>query len=291
MGFDDNEHYPFLCIGKKHILDDPSCLYMRSYDTVSTEYQKELAEQIEKTLMDNYKILCNCNNQIFILPVRLFSEIDQDVIATKAESAFLELFQNLTSIKEYFEKVRTFEDVEKYLQPGAAKRIYFNDDNDSHTIPLKQRLERFISNNSFPVEIENTNTNYGQFLFWGIYSVIAQALDVLFLSICYKMIPYIRYRPTFMYLMIILSNMDEKDELLELKYKACIMHVIQKRAELIEFSTDTATFISALKDYRFEYNLFQQLAISGNIKHEFHIQEISNLVDIELEKLLTFCSK
>lgn len=135
------EHFPFLTVGYKHILDDPSCLYMRPYEVITDEYKKVLDNQIKKTLEDNFEILNNCQNEIFILPIRYFSEVDHALIDSGAEQAFCSLFKNISSLKEYHQTIHTLKELEENLKPDATTKIFFGIKEDKLSLTLKERIE------------------------------------------------------------------------------------------------------------------------------------------------------
>lgn len=231
MDYKDREHLSFLAVGEKRILDDPSCLYMRSHDGITGEYKKLLEDQIKRTLEDNYSILNNCENEIFILPIRYFSEVDEEFVYAGAEQAFCSLFKDIASMRDYFQKIKTFDDLESHLRLNANSKIYFGIDEDNLTLSLKERLEIFEKNHKMPIETKNV----GQVFYFGIYSIIAQAMDVMLICSLYKFIPFIRNRATFLYLINLLSIDNEQEDLKIITYLSSVAYVIRKTFDKDKF--------------------------------------------------------
>ena len=276
MDYEDREHLSFLAVGKKRILDDPSCLYMRSLDGITSEYRKLLNDQIKRTLEDNYTILSNCENEIFILPIRYFSEVEQELIYSGAEQAFCSLFNNIASMRDYFQKIKTFDDLESHLKPNANSMIFFGNDEDILSLPLKERLELFDKNNKLPIE----RKNIAQVFYFGVYSIIAQAMDVLLVSSLYRFIPFIRNKATFSYLINFLSIEGDQEDIKTITYLSSVAYLIRRKFNKSKFDTiSTKQFIKILKDLNSYDSLIADLSSLGINKNSFSLNLISECID------------
>lgn len=282
MDYNDGEHLPFLAIGKKHILDDPSCLYMHFHDGITSKYKKKVENQIKQTLEDNFAILSNCGNEIFILPIRYFSEIEEELIYSGAEQAFCSLFKDIVSMRDYFQKVKSSDDLESHLQPDANTKIFFGIDEDNISLSLPERLEIFKKNYDTPIETKNV----GQLFYFGIYSIIAQAMDVLSICSAYKLIPFIRNRATFLYLINLLAIDDDQEDMKTITYLssvAYITRIIFDESKCKNIST--MQFIKILKSADFYNNLMADLASLGIDKDNFSANSISESIKDHLNEL------
>ena len=86
----DNEHYPFLCIGKYHIWDDPIYGYINTVnDKFDDAFILKMKGIVLDTIKDNIKILDALSDKIFILPVRMLSEVEAETIHESAQKMFL----------------------------------------------------------------------------------------------------------------------------------------------------------------------------------------------------------
>ena len=75
LDYEDNEHIPFLLLGKQHVLDDPLSKYSSICKNLTdTKSSNILYDQIKKTAEDNIKIIDNCQGSIFVVPLRLFNQ-------------------------------------------------------------------------------------------------------------------------------------------------------------------------------------------------------------------------
>ena len=282
IDYKDGEHLSFLAVGNKRILDDPSCLYMRSHDGITNDYKKLLEDQIKRTLEDNYTILNNCKNEIFILPIRYFSEVEEELIYDGAEQAFCSLFKDINSMRDYFQMVKSFDDLESHLKPTANSKIFFGIVEDNLSLSLKERLEIFEKNHQMPIGTQNA----GQVFYFGIYSIIAQTMDVLLFCSLYKLIPFIRNRATFLYLINLLAIVKEQEDFKKITYLSSVAYVTRKLFDKSKLNNISATqFIITLQSTNFYNQLINELSLDGCDEKNFSVNAISECIDKHLNDL------
>jgi hypothetical protein len=70
LDLSDLEHFPFRTIRKYHFLDDPICKYTRTIGLPKNhKFDEEIKKQLELAIEDNIKIIENCAEEIYILPI------------------------------------------------------------------------------------------------------------------------------------------------------------------------------------------------------------------------------
>ena len=111
LDYEDAEHFPFLLLGEKHILDDPLGKYSEMCNRMPAGQDAEsLYTQIVQTAEDNIKIITNCRNYIFILPLRLLSQSQKYTSLFEiGEQVFLNLFVDIENLDNYFQKCASFD--------------------------------------------------------------------------------------------------------------------------------------------------------------------------------------
>ena len=287
IDYANREHFPFLTVGYKHILDDPSCLYMRPYEVITDEYKKVLDTQIKKTLEDNFEILNNCQNEIFILPIRYFSEVDHELIDLGAGQAFCSLFKDISSLKEYNQTIHTLKELEKHLKQDSASKIFFGIKKDRLSLTLKERLELYEKNVDLPIKDANT----GELFFFAIYGVMAQSMDVLLICSLYKLIPFLRERATFLYLINFLSFFEEQVDFKIILYFSSIAYITRQLFDTSNIKNiSDKTFTEVLNDTNFYDNLVSDLDSQGINKDNFHVDSLSKCIEKHLNNLYNHIS-
>lgn len=119
----DNEQYPFILLGKMHIVDDPLSKYSEvAVKGINGKFSDKLKEQIELTAADNIRILSEYKGRILILPLRLLSQNDEtQLLFSAGEKAFLSLFNGINDFKDYFLKCNTINDILDFAVNGKIK--------------------------------------------------------------------------------------------------------------------------------------------------------------------------
>ena len=163
LDYDDKEHYPFLLLGEKHILDDPLCKYAELSNTFPQDSKsslfKILNEQIVLTAEDNIKIIDNCQNQIIVLPLRILSQLDsknKSAIIDIGEKTFLSLFNDIDSIDEYFEKLNTISSIKKQFIDGIEETLLLSE-TDDNTKPFETRFAEAKNNSPICFDKEKSD--------------------------------------------------------------------------------------------------------------------------------------
>lgn len=282
MDFDDKEQYPFLLLGKHHVLDDPLCKYSDICSKMQgTNISQRLLEQIAITAEDNIKIIEGCNGHIIVLPLRLLSQTPKDsVIYQMGEKVFTSLFNDINSIKEYFEKCKSFADIIKYARNDIEKIILFSEFDDK-SLPFEQRYLQAKEENSYMVNDGQTES-YNFFVM--VFGCIQQAVDVIISCLEYKCIPFIRYPVVINYILPLEENLSAIPFISEMRYKMCIANLIYKicdKEKLCQFGFDS--FISVISSSLFSEKVFNSLS-HGNINERtFNV----HLAAPVIEKCLT----
>lgn len=146
MDFNDNEHLPFLLMGEKHILDDPLGRYSELCGKMERSTDSEfLYRQVIITSEDNLRILEGTDENILILPLRLFNQSrDSRVLYEIGEQAFVSLFDGIDSIRDYFKKCDSIDDIVAYAREDIGRIVVFSEDDDINSAH-KRSLHTSIS--------------------------------------------------------------------------------------------------------------------------------------------------
>ena len=263
MDFDDKEQYPFLLLGKHHVLDDPLCKYSDICSKMQkTHMPEKLLEQIAITAEDNINLIEGCNGHIIVLPLRLLSQTPKDsVLFQMGEQAFISLFNDINSIKEYFEKCDSFADIIKYARDDIGKIVLFSE-SDEKSLPFEQRYYQAKEENSYMLDHDRAES-YNFFVM--VFGCIQQAVDVIVSCLEYGCIPFIRYPVALNYILLLEENLSDIPFIPEMRYKMCIANLIYKicdKEKLSWFGFDRFTY--AISSFLFNEKVFDSLS-QGNI--------------------------
>ncbi len=257
LDMEDFEHYPFITLGKYHFWDDPIYKYATIVGkTENVAFDKKIREQITATISDNIKILDNAEDIIYILPIRLLSEVDTKIIQEAGMQAFLSLFNRKIDFEEYQKCFNTIKDIRKGLSPDIEKSLIFSQEDDDN-LDLETRFNNFKMMNTLPLPSNATDAQ----VFWCcIYGYFTQALDIILMCAEYQLIPYIRFDVTFKYILSLSANFKDSQEVKDMIFKCAIAYVLYKTfdKETVK-NVNFQEFYQSILQYDFEGKLFYEL--------------------------------
>lgn len=224
LDFENNEHYPFLLLGKHHILDDPLCAYLNLYGQMEpSKITDALLAQIKNSIDDNIKIIDNCFNSILILPLRILNQAPNDqTLYELGEDVFLSLFSDIKSISEVTQ-IKSISVIQAHLRPRMEDIIVFSE-KENYELPFIERFQQGVEENPFT----NTENTDGYNFCLMVYSYIQQSIDVVLSCMEYGCIPYLRYPVALHYAGLLLENMADQFDVDEMRMKMFIAHLIHE---------------------------------------------------------------
>ena len=290
IDFEDNEHLPFLLMGKKHIFDDPLSRYSEICNKmlINSSDTKTLYKQIIITIQDNIKILKNVENNILILPLRLFNQSNKYKYIFKiGEKTFINLFTGIENLTDYFYKCSSINDIMKYIRKDIDKLLIFSE-NDDMSLSFEKRFKITLSRAGYMID-NNKSDSYNFYLL--IFGYLQQAIDIIVSCIEYVCIPYIRYPMTFHYVSLLLENMINSDEISVLRYKMNVAFMVSKLCDKKQLTLlPLNEFLKKNQEYHFDKKLFSTLEKNGINKDNFFNYKIIPFIKDELEKFYNIFS-
>lgn len=282
MDFDDNEHLPFLLVGDKHVLDDPLSKYSEIRSKMPAGKDAEiLYEQIGQTAEDNLKLLENIYGEILILPLRLLNQSnDYNSLYTVGELAFVNLFNGINSLSDYFVKCNSIDDIMSFAREDIGRLVMFSEDDDA-TLPFEERFRIALAETQYMVD---TNKPDAYNFFMLVFGCIQQAIDVVVSCVEYCCIPYIRYPVSLHYISLLSESMLDIKHMHTLRFKMCVAFIVYKLCDkdrLAEVCLEE--FLKKNQEYNFNEKLFSALAVHDVNENSFLGHTITQLVLDELE--------
>lgn len=283
MGFDNQEHLPFLLIGKKHVFDDPLSKYSEICNKMSAGKDADfLYKQVGITAADNIKLLENTKNNIFILPLRLLNKSNtHNSFYGVGEQAFASLFNGITGFKDYFKKCNSIQDIMRYAREDIGKLVMFSEEDDK-SLPFEERFRAALVNTEFMVD-ENMPDSDNFFIL--VFGCIQQAIDVIVSCVEYGCIPYIRYPVAFHYISLLSESMLDIEHVTMLRFKMGIAFVVYQLCDKHKMQNVSLNkFLKINSEYDFNEKIFSTLKQNGITEKNFTDHAIKQLVIDELEK-------
>lgn len=282
LDVDKFEHYPFAMIGNIHIIDDPIYKYAnRLYNCKNSNIIKILNDQILQSIDDNIKILEKYPEIFLILPLSLFNKNDID---TQVDEIFLNMFsENILDIDTYFNKFNTIDEIVSGLKLNLKTRIIF-DENDDKTISLEKRFENYINKDDF----EFLNLKYDSEKFYFLVSYfVNQSLNIIFNCLNFNLVPHLRYKVVFNYVMLIGEIYLNIPEIKNMLFKCQIAYVIYQIFDKYKFKEiPFRDFYKKINQYNFTEKIESELIEKSITIENAHIQEVIDILNHHIEKCL-----
>lgn len=282
LDIDDLEHYPFVALGRVHVVDDPLYKYA---GIVSSIHNQDFAEQLRGQMLlaikDNIKILENYSDTIYILPVTLISDNTSDLLKKAAEQAFFSMFKdNSITLKKYCNEFIYIEDIKKALRDGVSETLVFSDDNNGDDLCSRFR------NHIAQVHPFSDEINEAMIFFYIVNGFFLQAFDILLRCAEYHMIPYLRYEVTFRYTILLGTNFSNNTEMQMILFKSICTHLLYRVFDKNKIrDIDFKYFFSNINKENFDGNLFEALHQAGVNRSNPSFQKIMDVMKNELNRI------
>lgn len=286
LDINDLEHFPFVTLGKSHIIDDPLYKYASMAGGLSNnDFSSKLNEQMLLTIKDNVKIIENYSDYFCILPVTMLTDINSDLLKKAAEQAFFSMFKDNTINRErYIMEFKTIDDIVNALKDGISSTLIFTE-NDNINENLSERFKR---KELLPFPEECTEP---MIFFFLINGFLIQAFSILLKCAEYNMIPYLRYELTFRYTFLLSGNFKENIEVQLILFKAICAHLLYRIFDKRKFADiDFKHYLSTVTQERFSENIFTALKNKGIDYNNLSFKAITDIIQKELDRVIEVCN-
>ena len=283
MGFDDNEHLPFLLMGDKLVFDDP----LSKYSEIQREMPKGktseyLYQQIRITAEDNLKLLENVSERILILPLSISNQTSSfEYLYELGEHVFINLFKDINDLSDYFNKCSSIDDIIQYAHNNIEKLIVFSE-NDDTTLPFKDRFRTAVAEMQYMVDPNKTDSENFIII---VFGYIQQAISVIVSCVELGCFPYIRNSVSLNYILLLSESMLDIKQINMLRFKASVAFAVYQLFDYERFSAiHLDEFLKKSQKYKFSTKLFETLKKHDVTESNFTSDTIIQVVGNELSK-------
>jgi hypothetical protein len=199
------QHYSMKITGSICLIDDPLISYLNLLNReIPKSMREKLAPVAQANINESLRLIENCSNDFFILPIRTIIPID--IITKASKQFFVSLFNDISDTEDYFKKIKTFGDIEQNLKDVVKTWILFGGNDDGYRNgSLKERFVDFVK----AEYIGNKNSTAGEIFFTSQIGYISQSMNILFTMMELNFVPYVRGIVPFRYLTILYTSLKE----------------------------------------------------------------------------------
>lgn len=289
MNYSNKEYLPFLLMGDKHVLDDPLCRYAETLRNVPASANAEiLYNQIGITAENNLKILEEISGDIFVLPFRLSNQsYDNGTLYQCGERVFINLFNDINSLDEYFTKCNSIEDIIQYAREDIGNLILFSEDDD-FSLSIKERFRSAITGTQYMIDI-NKSDSYNFYCL--VFGYLQQAFDVIASCVEYGCIPFITSSVSLHYIALLSNNMLEIENVAMFRYRMIVAYILYRLCDKNRLSTVCFdVFIKKKHQFHFDSKLFHSLSEHEINEYNFSNHLIAPEISDRLEEFYAYLS-
>lgn len=226
------EHFYFKSLGDYHLLFDPF-LKMEHFFRVPEEKfdPTETIEFFKRVLSDTKKILSQYEGLFFILPIKELAVKDQNEHNDLLQQNFISILSSLFNRKfidqeDFCNQYHSFEQIERDITPFACENLIFSE-HDTKEMTIREKLKGYCESEMIFLDLSE-NQSESQIFLLSLFSWFSQIIDILLISLYLRTVPYIRFRITFNYLLLIMPPFLEDRKLKEIIEQVIVFYIFRK---------------------------------------------------------------
>ena len=244
LNVSEYEHYFFKSLGDCHIISDPfsklELIFRHPEEEINVSYT---VDYFKRAFFDTLEILTTYKGYFYILPIQDIAieepQNHRELIDTFFWKFISEALDGeFKSHEDFYEKYKSFEDIEAGLNSYVRENLVFNHLSDS-ALPLRERVEKLSGEYTNISSTINLKSDTQRFLI-AVFSYIAQVADILYVCSVLRLNPYIRFDITFTYFTLVMNIFtDENLRLMIEKTLICYLFyrtIDERKFENIAFS-------------------------------------------------------
>ena len=289
LNIEDNEHYKFKALGAEHIISDPLLKLEHFFRVPFQIFNEESVKIFKRAFLDTLNILSQTDIYFYILPIKLIVvenekehlELLQKFFLNFINSSFNEEFMELN---DFFDNYATYDEIEKSMTPSIRDSLTFDEGNDSN-LTLEEKINSYFYSQNIVESFIKDKIESEKFIF-ALWNYISQIIGILTISIQTGLIPFIRHKPTFQYLTIVMYTFIEDEYFKNMIEKSIVYYIFYNtvaKERLIEI--DFEQFVDFVQKNKFLDVFIEKMKIERIDIFKGGVNEVGKIIEEE------FCVK
>jgi len=285
----DNAHYIYKALGDEHFISDPLLKLEHFFRIPSKIFDNKSIELFRRAYSDLKEILTRYHDHFYILPIQTIAISNQEEHLELLQKFYLTFINSILNedfedSESFFEKYSTYDEIEKNMVPFFKKNLML-EEHSSEDLTLKEKIETYI--NSHPIMVAITKDYSDAEKFWSVLrNYVTQIIDILLIASITNTIPFIRHKPTFHYLTIVMYTFIEEKFFRDILEKTIVFYIFHNTVEKEELTKiDFNEFVKIVQETNFLNNILQEMKKNDINIFQKGIPEVANIIDEQ------FCMK
>lgn len=291
IDIENNGHYEFAPCGKIHIVNDP-ITKLRVFYTKNLDINRQrVDEYLNRVVLDAIKVLSIYSGVFIYLPLdEIFSECQEEKIGFLKESSFClisSIFTNPCKTEgEFISKYKTIEEIETDIDLKLLDMLIFTDTDDI-SLSLKDRIKRNIKESNVLTSSSLRKMNEAEIFLMVAGQYFMQILDIISVTISFKLIPFIRSEVIFNYFLLTYPLFKDNKSIIELLEHTLIAFIFNRIYKHYDFSKmDFEIFLDHVSQNKLIDSIILRSRLKGETVFSLKSEEINALLKAECESFL-----
>lgn len=274
LNVSEYEHFFFKSLGDCHIIPDPfsklELIFRHPEEEINIDFT---IGYFRRAFFDTLEILSTYKEYFYILPIQEIAIEDPQNHRELMDMFFWKFISEafdgeFKSHEEFYEKYKSFEEIEAGLNSYVRENLVFNHLSDNN-FSLRERIEKLSGQYTNISSAINLKSDPQRFLV-AVFSYIAQVSDILYVCSVLRINPYIRFDILFMYFTLVMNVFAEDKNLRTMIEKTLICYLFYSTIDESKFEN------IAFSDY---CKRLENKALLNLIIEKVHAQEIDIFKD------------
>ncbi len=229
LDYANNEHYLYKPLGRYHLLHDSLLKLESIIRAPQGAFNHEAVSRLFlKAFQDELMVLRNAREHLFYVPLQLlalkYMDDHHDLLSKGFWSVVSNLFaHNMGSIGEFVELYKSYAEIERALGEKQANTIIFNDRQDEN-LSIGERTEAYLHHEIGMSNLLKNKSEPEKFI--AVLSChTCQVLDIILTGVCFNITPYIRFKTTFYYFVLIAQSFERDEKIKSMVEKTIITYL------------------------------------------------------------------
>lgn len=278
----DNEHYIYKALGNEHFVSDPLLRLENFFRIPAKLFDTKSIELFRRAYSDLKEILSNYQGYFYILPIHTIAisnteehfELLHKFYLRFVNSVLDEEFENFDA---FFEKYTTYDAIEQNIVPFFKNNLIL-DEHRNEASNLKEAIEAYI--NSFDLMVSVTkNYSEAEKFIAALQNYVTQIMEILLIASITNTIPFIRFKPTFHYLTLVMYTFIEDEFFKNMIEKTIVFYIFYytvEKEELIKI--DFHKFAKIVQETNFLNNILYEMKKSKIDIFKAGVPEVANII-------------
>ncbi len=283
LDINDNEHYIFKALGEEHIISDPLLKLEPFFRVPIHIFNQESIELFRRAFRDTMDILMQIQNSFYIMPIKILAINDENENIELLQKFFLNflntaLNEDFEQVDGFFKKYNTYSEIENRMTSFFKKNLTFDEYSDQG-FSLETKVETYINSQNLIRTLTEGKSEAEKFIL-SLQNYVTQISDILITAVLTGVTPFIRSRPTFHYLTIVMYTFIEDENFKNMIEKSIVYYIFHNtvnKESIVQI--DFNEFVKISREQQFLNSILEEIRDQEINIFETGVEQVSQIIE------------